>query len=89
MTRLTPQQGLCAEAGSAMTLFAATSVGVPVSTTHTLIGAILGVGVARRVSAVRWGGARSIATGWIITMPMAGLIASEAYLLSGFFLVGK
>ncbi len=81
--------GALRRSGRAMTLFAATSLGVPVSTTHTLVGAILGVGVARRVSAVRWGGARSIATAWIVPMPIAGLIASGAYLLSGFFLVGK
>lgn len=89
MTRLTPQQGFCAAAGGAMTLFAAPSLGVPVSTTPTLTGAIPGAGVARRVSAVRWGVATRIATAWIVPMPMAGLIASGAYLFSGFFLFGK
>lgn len=78
MTRLMPPLGFCAETGDAITLFAATSLGDPVSTTHTITGAMIGVGVAR-----------SIVTAWIITMPMAGLITSEAYLLSGFFLVGK
>lgn len=89
ITRLTPQQGFCAETGGAITLFTATSLGVPVSTTHTITGAIVGVGAAKRVSAVRWGVARGIVIAWVITMPMAGLIASLAYYLSGFFLVGK
>lgn len=89
ITRLTPQQGFCAETGGALTLFTATSLGIPVSTTHTITGAIIGVGAAKRVSAVRWGVARGIVTAWIITMPMAGLIAALAYFVSGFFLVGK
>lgn len=89
ITRLTPQQGFCAETGGAITLFAATSLGVPVSTTHTITGAIVGVGAARRVSAVRWGVARGIVVAWVVTMPMAALIASLAYHLSGLFLVGK
>ena len=55
ITRLTPMQGFCAETGGAITLFLATELGVPVSTTHTITGAIIGVGAARRVSAVRWG----------------------------------
>jgi PiT family inorganic phosphate transporter len=82
VTRLTPQQGFCAEAGGAITLFTATYVGVPVSTTHTITGAIVGVGAARRTSAVRWGVARRIVIAWIVTMPMSGLIAA------GFYLVG-
>ena len=57
ITRLTPMQGLCAETGGAITLFLATHLGVPVSTTHTITGAIVGVGAARRVSAVRWNSA--------------------------------
>jgi len=89
ITRLTPQQGFCAETGGAITLFMATGFGVPVSTTHTITGAIVGVGAARRVSAVRWGVARGIVWAWIITMPMAGLMASLAYLASGLFLTGR
>ena len=58
ITRLSPQQGFCAETGGAITLFLATYLGIPVSTTHTITGAIVGVGAARRVSAVRWGVAR-------------------------------
>jgi inorganic phosphate transporter, PiT family len=83
ITRLTPQQGFCAETGGAITLFLATYLGVPVSTTHTITGAIIGVGAARRVSAVRWGVARSIVFAWVVTMPMAGLIACLFYFLAG------
>jgi PiT family inorganic phosphate transporter len=76
ITRLTPMQGFCAETGGAITLFLATALGVPVSTTHTITGAIIGVGAARRVSAVRWHVARNIVVAWVVTMPMAGLIAA-------------
>ena len=86
ITRLTPQQGFCAETGGAITLFTATYLGVPVSTTHTITGAVIGVGAARRTSAVRWGVARGIVVAWIVTMPMAGLIAALTYLASGGFL---
>lgn len=83
ITRLVPTQGFCAESGGAITLFAATYLGVPVSTTHTITGAIIGVGAARRTSAVRWGVARGIVVAWVITMPMAGAIAALAYLACG------
>jgi PiT family inorganic phosphate transporter len=79
ITRLTPMQGFCAETGGAATLFAATALGVPVSTTHTITGAIVGVGAARRVSAVRWNIASSIVVAWIITIPASGLIAALTY----------
>jgi PiT family inorganic phosphate transporter len=80
ITRLTPMQGFCAETGGAITLFAATGLGVPVSTTHTITGAIIGVGAARRVSAVRWGVAGNIVVAWVITLPAAALIAALTYL---------
>ena len=83
ITRLSPVQGFCAETGGAITLFTATYLGVPVSTTHTITGAIVGVGAARRTSAVRWGVARGIVVAWIITMPMAGLMGALAYFVSG------
>ena len=83
ITRLSPIQGFCAETGGAITLFAATYLGVPVSTTHTITGAIVGVGAARRTSAVRWGVARGIVVAWIITMPMAALVAASIYAVSG------
>jgi len=86
ITRLSPQQGFCAETGGAITLFAATSLGIPVSTTHTITGAIIGVGAAKRVSAVRWSVARSIVTAWFITMPAAAAIGALFYALGGLFL---
>ncbi len=84
ITRLTPMQGCCAETGGAITLFGATYLGIPVSTTHTITGAIIGVGAARRVSAVRWNVASSIIMAWVITLPAAGLIGALFYLMSGF-----
>ncbi len=83
ITRLSPLQGFCAETGGAITLFTATYLGVPVSTTHTITGAIVGVGAARRTSAVRWGVARGIVMAWVITMPAAGLIAAGLYAIGG------
>jgi PiT family inorganic phosphate transporter len=83
ITRLTPMQGFCAETGGAITLFAATWLGIPVSTTHTITGAIVGVGAARKVSAVRWNVANNIVTAWVITLPASALIAAVFYLLSG------
>ena len=82
ITRLSPMQGCCAETAGAFTLFAATWLGVPVSTTHTITGAIVGVGASRRVSAVRWNIARGIVTAWIVTIPMSALIAALAYWLA-------
>ena len=85
ITRLTPMQGCCAETGGAITLFAATYLGIPVSTTHTITGSIIGVGAARKVSAVRWNVAGSIVYAWIITLPASAIIASLFYLASGLF----
>ena len=85
ITRLTPMQGFCAETGGAITLFAATGLGVPVSTTHTITGAIIGVGASRRASAVRWGIAGNIVIAWVITIPAAALIAALAYGAVGLF----
>jgi len=79
ITRLNPMQGFCAETGGAITLFAATWLGIPVSTTHTITGAIVGVGAARRVSAVRWGIAGNIVWAWIITIPATAFIAAVCY----------
>jgi PiT family inorganic phosphate transporter len=85
ITRLTPFQGFCAETGGAITLFAATELGVPVSTTHTITGCIIGVGAARRVSAVRWSVANNIVIAWIITIPASAFIAALFYALAGLF----
>jgi inorganic phosphate transporter, PiT family len=79
ITKLTPMQGFCAETGGAATLFMATFLGVPVSTTHTITGAIVGVGAARRASAVRWNVAGSIVYAWIFTIPASALVAALAY----------
>ena len=86
ITRLTPQQGFCAETGGAITLFFFTGLGIPVSTTHTITGAIVGVGAARRASAVRWGVARGIVLAWFITIPASAAIAAVCYYLGRLFL---
>jgi inorganic phosphate transporter, PiT family len=85
ITRLTPVQGFCAETGGAITLFMATELGIPVSTTHTITGAIMGVGAARKVSAVRWNVANSIVIAWIVTIPASALMAAVAYACGGLF----
>ena len=82
ITRLTPMQGCCAETGGAIMLFAATHFGIPVSTTHTITGAIVGVGAAKRISAVRWNIAKDIVTAWVLTMPAAALIGAACYYLA-------
>ncbi len=82
ITRLTPAQGFCAETGGAITLFMAILGGVPVSSTHTITGAIVGVGAARRVSAVRWNIASNIVVAWFLTLPAAGAIGAAIYELT-------
>ena len=79
ITKLKPVGGFCAETGGAITLFLATSLGIPVSTTHTITGAIVGVGSARRAAAVRWGVAGNIVWAWIFTIPAAALVAAIFY----------
>ena len=86
ITRLTPMQGSCAETAGALTLFGATYLGIPVSTTHTITSAIVGVGAARRVSAVRWNVATGIVYAWVITMPAAALVAALFYWVGTLFL---
>jgi len=81
ITRLTPFGGFAAETAGAITLFIASSKGIPVSTTHTITGAIVGVGATRRLSAVRWGVAGRIVWAWILTIPMAALIGAVTYFL--------
>lgn len=82
ITKLKPVGGFCAETGGAITLFLATGLGIPVSTTHTITGAIVGVGSVRRASAVRWGVAGNIVWAWIFTIPASALMAAAAYGLS-------
>ncbi|HJS85401.1 MAG TPA: inorganic phosphate transporter [Acetobacteraceae bacterium] len=79
ITHLMPTQGFCAETGGALALFGATWLGVPVSTTHTITGSIIGVGAARRVSAVRWGVARGIVVAWGITLPASAAVGAACY----------
>ena len=79
ITKLKPVGGFCAETGGAMTLFLATGLGVPVSTTHTITGAIFGVGSVRNASAVRWGLAGNIVLAWVLTIPATALIAALSY----------
>ena len=81
ITKLRPVGGFAAETGGAMTLFLASSFGIPVSTTHTITGAIVGVGAAQRTRAVRWGVAGNIVVAWVITMPAAAAMAAAAYWL--------
>jgi len=81
ITRLRPVDGFCAETGAAISLFFASALGVPVSTTHTITGGIVGVGMLRRMSAVRWGVASRIVWAWVITIPAAAVISALAYYL--------
>jgi PiT family inorganic phosphate transporter len=80
ITKLQPFGGFCAETSGAITLFLATHLGIPVSTTHTITGAIIGVGATRRISAVKWGVAGTIVWAWILTIPLAAFVAAISYL---------
>jgi len=82
ITKLKPVGGFCAETGGALTLFLATALGIPVSTTHTITGAIVGVGSTQRASAVRWGVAGTIVWAWIFTIPASAFVAAVAYWFS-------
>lgn len=79
ITKLRPVGGFCAETAGAMSIFLATSFGIPVSTTHTITGAIMGVGATTRLSAVRWGVARNIVWAWVLTIPMSALMAAGCW----------
>ena len=81
ITKLKPVGGFCAETAGAIALFGATLAGIPVSTTHTITGAIVGVGSTRRLSAVKWGVARRIVWAWVLTIPMAAIIAALTFWL--------
>jgi PiT family inorganic phosphate transporter len=81
ITKLRPFGGFCAETAGGISILIASGLGVPVSTTHTITGAIVGVGSATRVSAVRWGVATRIVWAWILTIPMSAAIAAMAYLV--------
>lgn len=81
VAKLKPVDGFCAESGAAITLFVSTFFGIPVSTTHTITGAIMGIGSVKRISAVRWGVARTIIWAWILTIPCSALISALSYTL--------
>ena len=85
VTRLQPVGGFAAETSGAITLFLASSLGVPVSTTHTITGAIVGVGTTRRLSAIRWGVAGRILWAWVLTIPCSAIVAAVTYLLLSLF----
>lgn len=82
ITKLKPVGGFCAETGGALTLFLATALGIPVSTTHTITGAIVGVGSTQRASAVRWGVAGNIVWAWVLTIPASAIVAFAAFMAS-------
>jgi len=79
ITKLQPMGGFCAETSGAITLFVATHLGIPVSTTHTITGAIIGVGATRRISAVKWGVAGRIVWAWVLTIPLSAMVAALSY----------
>ena len=81
ITKLKPVGGFCAETGGAITLFAATALGIPVSTTHTITGAIIGVGAVTKLSAIRWGVAGRIVWAWLLTIPCSAFIAGLTWSL--------
>ncbi len=85
ITKLKPVGGFCAETGSAITLFGTALAGIPVSTTHTITGSIVGVGATHRLSAVRWGIARRIVWAWVLTIPASAVVAAAAFMLLRFF----
>jgi PiT family inorganic phosphate transporter len=82
ITRLKPVGGFCAESGGAITLFLATELGIPVSTTHTITGAIIGVGATHKLSAVRWGVAERIVWAWVLTIPCSAFISALVWLVA-------
>ena len=86
ITKLRPVGGFCAETGGAAAIMIATHFGIPVSTTHTITGAIMGVGATQRLSAVRWGIARRIVWAWVITIPAAAAIAALSYWILAAFI---
>ncbi len=85
ITKVTPLEGVCAETAGALTLFTVSNLGIPVSTTHTITGSIIGVGATKRLSAVRWGVTINLLWAWILTIPVSGLLAAGIYYLTKLF----
>jgi PiT family inorganic phosphate transporter len=88
IAKLNPLGGCCAETAGAMTLFAATAMGAPVSTTHTITGSIMGVGAVQRFNAVRWGVAKGIVIAWVLTIPATGILSAVAWYLCSWLKIG-
>ena len=86
ITKVTPLEGVIAETAGAFTLYITEMLKIPVSTTHTITGAIIGVGATKRLSAVRWGITKSLMTAWILTIPVSGLLAATIYCIVSLFL---
>jgi PiT family inorganic phosphate transporter len=85
ITKVTPLEGVGAETAGAITLFMTAQMGIPVSTTHTITGSIIGVGATKRLSAVRWGITRSLMFAWIVTIPVSAIVAGLSYLVISCF----
>ena len=85
VTKLTPFEGFSAETAGALTLFGTASLGIPVSTTHTITGSIMGAGITKRISAVRWGVTVNILWAWVLTIPVSALLAALVYWIVTFF----
>ena len=85
ITKVTPLEGVCAETAGALTLFTVSNMGIPVSTTHTITGSIIGVGATKRLSAVRWGVTISLLWAWILTIPVSAAIAAIVYYITTIF----
>ena len=86
ITKVTPLEGVAAETSGALTLFMTEQMGIPVSTTHTITGAIIGVGATKRLSAVRWGVTVNLLWAWILTIPISALLAAIVYFITNLFL---
>ena len=86
ITKVTPLEGVAAETAGAITLYATEHMGIPVSTTHTITGSIIGVGITKRISAVRWGITIKLLWAWILTIPVSALIAGIVYYILRFFM---
>ena len=85
ITKVTPLEGVCAETSGAMTLYLTEQMGIPVSTTHTITGSIIGVGATKRLSAVRWGVTIQLLWAWILTIPVSAVLAAVVYYVLGLF----
>ena len=86
ITKVTPLEGVAAETSGALTLFMTEQMGIPVSTTHTITGSIIGVGATKRLSAVRWGVTVNLLWAWILTIPVSAILAAISYIIVSFFL---